>query len=164
MPTQIWLLKKVLKCLKGIKWIIRVLSIYSSVFLHALDNTIVATIHPSVVKDLSHIEKLPWVSVALYLTWGKLFSKFNGKNLFLATVLTFEVGSAICGAAQNINVEIIGRAICGVGGIGIYMGALNLLVMTTTEKERPVYISLVGICWGSGTILGPVVGGAFADS
>lgn len=44
------------------------------------------------------------------------------------------------------------------------MGALNLLAATTTNKERPVYISLMGICWGSGTVLGPVVGGAFADS
>jgi hypothetical protein len=60
----------------GIKWIVCVLSIYSSVFLYALDNTIVATIQPAIIKDLGHIEKLPWVSVgyqatsvALDLTW-----------------------------------------------------------------------------------------------
>ncbi|PQE21781.1 hypothetical protein CJF30_00011014 [Rutstroemia sp. NJR-2017a BBW] len=157
--------------LRGIKWIVCVLSIYSSVFLYALDNTIVATIQPAIIADLGHIEKLPWVSVgyqatsvALDLTWGKLFGKFNGKSLFLATVSIFEIGSAICGATPNINAMIIGRAICGVGGIGIYMGALNILAVTTTSKERPVYISLMGICWGTGTILGPVVGGAFADS
>ena len=95
---------------------------------------------------------------------GKLFAKFNGKVLFLAAVFIFEVGSAICGAAPTINAEIVGRAICGAGGIGIYMGALNLLAVTTTNEERPVYIALMGICWGSGTVLGPVVGGAFADS
>ncbi|KAM3083610.1 hypothetical protein ACMFMG_004255 [Clarireedia jacksonii] len=144
------------RTLRGIKWIICVLSIYSSVFLYALDNTIVATIQPAIIADLGHIEKLPWV--------GKLFGKFNGKSLFLGTVLIFEVGSATCGAAPNINAEIIGRAICGIGGIGIYMGSLNLIAMTTTSKERPVYISLMGICWGTGTILGPVVGGAFTDS
>jgi MFS family permease len=44
------------------------------------------------------------------------------------------------------------------------MGALNLLAVTTTNAERPVYISLMGICWGAGTVLGPVIGGAFADS
>ncbi|KAH8719434.1 putative MFS drug efflux transporter [Phaeosphaeriaceae sp. PMI808] len=157
--------------LKGIKWFICVLSIFSSVFLYALDNTIVATIQPAIIRDLGHIEKLPWVSVAyqvtsvaLDLTWGKLYSKFNGKTLFLASVLIFEVGSAICGAAPNIDCEIVGRAICGIGGIGIYMGALNLLASTTTDTERPVYISLMGICWGTGTVLGPVIGGAFADS
>lgn len=60
--------------------------------------------------------------------------------------------------------EIVGRAICGVGGIGIYMGALNLLAVTISNAERPVYISLMGICWGSGTVLGPIIGGAFTDS
>jgi MFS family permease len=44
------------------------------------------------------------------------------------------------------------------------MGALNILAVTTTNNERPIYISLMGICWGAGTVLGPVVGGAFADS
>ena len=78
---------------------------------------------------------------------GKLFAKFNGKILFLAAVFIFEVGSAICGAAPTINAEIVGRAICGAGGIGIYMGALNLLAVTTTNEERPVYIALMGICW-----------------
>lgn len=82
------------RTLKGIKWFICVLSIFSSVFLYALDNTIVATIQPAIIQDLGHIEKLPWVSVAyqvtsvaLDLTWGKLYGKFNGKTLFLASVL-----------------------------------------------------------------------------
>jgi MFS family permease len=95
---------------------------------------------------------------------GKLYGKFNGKTLFLSSVLIFEIGSAICGAAPTMNSEIVGRAICGVGGIGIYMGALNILAVTTTNAERPVYISLMGICWGSGTVLGPIIGGAFTDS
>ncbi|PVH99814.1 putative MFS drug efflux transporter [Periconia macrospinosa] len=159
------------RTLRGIKWMICVLSIFSSVFLYALDNTIVATIQPAIINDLGHLEKLPWVSVAfqvssvaLDLTWGKLYGKFDGKILFLLSVFIFEVGSALCGAAPTIDAEIVGRAICGAGGIGIYMGALNLLAVTTTNKERPVYISLMGICWGAGTVLGPVVGGAFADS
>lgn len=100
----------------------------------------------------------------LLVARGKLYAKFNGKTIFLAAVFIFEVGSAVCGAAPTIDAEIVGRAICGAGGIGIYMGALNILAVTTTNKERPVYISLMGICWGSGTVLGPVVGGAFADS
>jgi hypothetical protein len=54
--------------LKGIKWIICVLSIFSSVFLYALDNTIVATIQPSIIDAFGHLEKLPWVSVAFQVT------------------------------------------------------------------------------------------------
>ncbi|KAJ8058261.1 hypothetical protein OCU04_012456 [Sclerotinia nivalis] len=145
-PTSDSEVEEPARSLKGIKWIICVLSIYSAVFLYALDNTIVATIQPAIIKNLGHIEKLPWVSVAyqttsvaLDLTWGKLFGKFNGKTLFLATVLIFEIGSAICGAAPNINAEIIGRAICGVGGIGIYMGALNILADNHQQGASCLY-------------------------
>ena len=54
--------------LKGIKWIICAVSIFSSVFLYALDNTVVATIQPAIINDLHHIEKLPWLSVAFQVT------------------------------------------------------------------------------------------------
>ena len=113
---------------------------------------------------ISYSENAPFSLTNLLSTRGKLYAKFNGKTLFLAAVFIFEVGSAVCGAAPTIDAEIVGRAICGAGGIGIYMGALNILAVTTTHKERPVYISLMGICWGSGTVFGPIVGGAFADS
>lgn len=56
------------RSLKGIAWIICVASILSSVFLYALDNTIIATIQPAIIGDLSHLEKLPWLSVAFQLT------------------------------------------------------------------------------------------------
>jgi len=59
---------------------------------------------------------------------------------------------------------IVGRAICGVGGVGMYIGVMTLLSLTTSIHERPNYIASTGIVWALGTVLGPVVGGAFADS
>ena len=54
-------------------------------------------------------------------------------------VALFEVGSALCGAAPNINALIVGRVIAGIGAVGIYTGALFLISVNTTEEER--YIS-----------------------
>ena len=51
-------------------------------------------------------------------------------------VILFEVGSAICGGAPNINALIIGRVIAGIGAVGIYTGALFLISVNTTEEER----------------------------
>lgn len=59
---------------------------------------------------------------------------------------------------------IIGRAICGVGGAGMYLGVMTLLSVTTTEHERPTYIGFTGLTWGAGTVLGPIIGGAFTES
>ena len=84
--------------------------------------------------------------------------------LYLLNVFLFEAGSAICGAANTMDVLIFGRAICGLGGVGMYAGVMTLLSITTTEHERPIYIGLTGVTWGLGTVLGPIIGGAFTDS
>lgn len=83
---------------------------------------------------------------------SKLFSQFDNKIIFIAGVIIFETGSALCGAAPGISALIVGRVICGIGGVGIYVGAMNLLSALTTEAERPVYLSFVGLTWGLGTV------------
>jgi MFS family permease len=49
------------------------------------------------------------------------------------------------------------------GGAGMYLGVLNYVAVYTTIRERPLYTAAIGILWGTGTILGPVVGGAFVS-
>lgn len=55
-------------------------------------------------------------------------------------VVLFEAGSALCGAAPNINALIVGRVLAGLGATGIYTGSLFLISVNTTEEER--YFSL----------------------
>ena len=76
----------------------------------------------------------------------------------------FAAGSALCGGAPDMNSLIVGRVWAGAGGAGMYLGALNLITIYTNDKERAMYNALGGLVWGTGSILGPVVGGAFADS
>jgi MFS family permease len=155
----------------GWKWIVVVLAIYSSQFLFALDQTIVANVQPVIVEQFDSVSKLAWLSVAFLigaagtnLVWGKIFAQFNIKWTYILCIVAFEVGSAVCGAAPNIDAFIIGRAICGVSGAGMYVGLMTQLAVITTIKERPVYIGGAGLVWGVGTVLGPIVGGAFTDS
>lgn len=83
---------------------------------------------------------------------GQLYSHFDNKLLFISSVVIFEVGSAICGAAPSIDALIGGRAICGIGGMGTYLGTINMVSTLTNEKERPMYLGLVGLTWGIGTM------------
>ena len=138
----------------GWKWIVVVLSILSSTFLFALDNTIVADIQPVIVRQFDSVSKLSWLSVsfligaaATNLVWGKIFGQFNAKWTYILCVTLFEVGSAICGAAPTMDALIVGRAICGVGGSGMYVGVMTLLASTTTIHERPMYVGLTGLTW-----------------
>ncbi|KAG9232670.1 putative HC-toxin efflux carrier [Amylocarpus encephaloides] len=155
----------------GIKWALTVGAILSSTFLFALDNTIVAVIQPVIVLHFDSIGKLTWLSVAFLigaastnLIWGKIFGQFNAKWTYIFCVVLFEAGSALCGAAPTMDALIIGRAICGVGGSGMYVGVMTLLAGTTTMHERPIYIGGTGLTWGLGTVLGPIVGGAFVEN
>ena len=155
----------------GVKWAFAVVSVLASTFLFALDNTIVADIQPAIIQRFGDVDKLPWLAVAFLvaaagtnLFWGKMYAQFDAKILYLISVFLFELGSAICGAANKIDVLIFGRALCGFGGVAMYAGVMTLLSVTTTEHERPSYIGLTGVTWGLGTVLGPIIGGGFVES
>ncbi|KAJ8065326.1 hypothetical protein OCU04_006016 [Sclerotinia nivalis] len=155
----------------GARWALVVLSILSSTFLFSLDNTIVADVQPAIVRQFSSVDKLAWLPVAFLLGasgtnlfWGQIYSQFDAKYVYIICVILFEIGSATCGAAPNMDALIVGRAICGLGGAGMYSGVMVLLSVTTLEHERPIYFGLCGLTWGTGTILGPILGGAFTVS
>lgn len=95
---------------------------------------------------------------------GKLNKQFNNKTLYLCALLIFEIGSAVIGSAQSAEVVVVGRALAGIGGCGIYVGTMNIVSVITTPMERTHYLNMVGVSWCLGTILGPIIGGAFADS
>ena len=67
---------------------------------------------------------------------------FNAKSLYLGSVILFMAGSALCGAAPNLNAFIVGRVIAGVGGNGVYLGVMTLLSVKTNDKERSMYLGL----------------------
>jgi len=70
-------------------------------------------------------------------------------------VAVFEVGSALCGAAPSINSLIAGRAIAGLGVVGMYLGVVMLISIFTTPTERPAYFGMAGATFGVGTVWVP---------
>ncbi|TVY18176.1 Efflux pump [Lachnellula arida] len=155
----------------GFSWVLVVISILTSTFLFGLDNTIVADVQPAIVNQFNSVNRLPWLSVAFQmgaasttLFWGQMYSQCNAKWLYITCITIFEIGSAVCGAAPNMDALIVSRAICGLGGTGMYTGVLTLLSVLTVETERAKYFALSGMVWGLGTVLGPIIGGAFTSS
>ncbi|KAI9653106.1 MAG: hypothetical protein M1831_006190 [Alyxoria varia] len=157
--------------MSGWKWVLISSTVLFATLLMALDNTVVADLQPRIVEALGEISKFPWInvsfslgSVASSLLWGKMYAMFEAKMLFITAVIVFEIGCAICGAAPSMDALIIGRTVTGIGGNGLYLGAMNIVSAFTSQKERPLYFSFFGISWGGGTVLGPVIGGLFAQS
>lgn len=158
------------RTLRGFKWALAYGSLLSTVLFYALDGTVVADIQPSIIETYGETEKLPWIGIGMFLgalcilPIGKAYGIFNVKWLFLSVVILFEIGSALCGAAPNMDAFIIGRVIQGIGACGCYSGAVTYVSMTTAKRERPLYLSGIIATWSLGSVLGPVVGGAFAQS
>jgi len=135
----------------------------STTLLFALDNTIVANIQPAIINDFGHLELLTWIGTGFalgtmfILLWGKVYGVFNIKWVYIFNIFLFEAGSALCGAAPNIEALIIGRVIAGVGGSGMYSGTLSYVSVLSNDQEKPAYLAGSTVVWGIGSVLGPVV-------
>lgn len=112
-----------------IRWLGVCVGLYSTAFLYGLDSTISAAVQSSVLSSLGNLNLLPWIgtgfmlgSVATIALFGTLYSRVEIKWLYLSSILIFEIGSAICGAAPNMSAMAVGRVIAGIGGSGIYLG------------------------------------------
>ncbi|KAK2803073.1 hypothetical protein FQN50_007154 [Emmonsiellopsis sp. PD_5] len=158
------------RSLHGIRWVLAIVAVFSLVFLFGLDTTAVADVTPTMISRFGQAEKLPWLGSGFalgamnILPWGKSFGVFNVKWTYILSLVIFEVGSAICGAAPTMDALIVGRVIAGTGGAGMYLGTITYIAMTTSPREGPHYMAIASLVWGVGTVLGPIIGGAFAES
>lgn len=96
-------------------------------------------------------------------TWGKIYKYFPLKISFLLAVFIFELGSLICGVAPNSVALIVGRAIAGIGAAGIGSGVFIIIAFIASPKRRPLFTGIIGASYGIASVVGPLVGGAFAD-
>jgi MFS family permease len=135
----------------------------------ALDNTILATAIPCITDQFKSLN-IGWygsayllTNCALQLIFGKLYTFYNIKWIYLLSLFIFEIGSLLCGVSPNSTILIIGRAIAGIGGAGIFSSALIITSKTASLHKQSSYTSAVGSMYGIASVAGPLMGGAFTD-
>jgi EmrB/QacA subfamily drug resistance transporter len=138
--------------------------------LAALDQTIVSTALPTIVSELGGLDHLSWVVTAYLLAataatplWGKLGDQYGRKRLFQTAIVIFLVGSALCGAAQDMAQLIAFRAVQGLGGGGLIVLSMAIVGDLVPPRERGRYQGLFGAVFGAASVLGPLLGGLFTQ-
>ena len=140
-------------------------------FLAALDQTVVATALHTIVGDLHGASHLTWVVTAYLLSstvstplWGKLGDQFGRKFFFQAAIVIFLVGSALSGLSHSMIELIVFRALQGLGGGGLIVGAQTIVGDVVSPRERGRYMGIFMGMFGVTTVIGPLIGGLFVDS
>ncbi|HTT89899.1 MAG TPA: MDR family MFS transporter [Acidimicrobiales bacterium] len=138
--------------------------------LAALDQTIVSTALPTIVGDLGGGAHIAWVVTAYLLAatvstplWGKLGDQYGRKMFFQASIVIFLLGSVFSGLSHSMMELILFRAVQGLGGGGLMVGAQAIVGDVVSPRERGRYVGLFGAVFGVASIVGPLLGGVFVD-
>ncbi len=141
------------------------------IVLHASNETMIATIMPSMISDISGVELVGW-SLSIYeigsitagAAAGRLVSYMALRTNMVVAALLYAAGAALCASAPDMHWFLAGRLLEGFGG-----GALVSLSYVSIERLFPRLIwpqlfAIISVVWGVSAFGGPLVGALFAET
>jgi EmrB/QacA subfamily drug resistance transporter len=146
------------------------MSLMLTMFLAALDQTIVATALPTIGRQFRDVSSLSWVITAYLLAstavapmFGTLSDIYGRRAMIITAMSLFISGSILCAVAPNMPVLILSRGLQGLGGGGILPIVQIVIADIVTPRERGQYQAYFSGVWMAAGIGGPILGGVFAE-
>jgi hypothetical protein len=150
--------------------IFSVLCLFS--FLSALDGTIITTSLPTITRDIGGGEQIYlWFAQSFFFAstvpqplFGQIANIFGRRNPFLVAIALFALGSGLSGGANSPAMLLAGRTIQGLGAAGLYVLSDIIICDLVPPRHRGPYLGAVLSSAGIGSTIGPVIGGALAQT
>ncbi len=146
------------------------LGVMLSVFLAAMESTVVATAMPIVVKSLGGLEIYAWVFAGFILTstvtmplWGRLSDLYGRRRTFLTGLAIFLVGSALSGVSRDMLELITFRMLQGVGAGSLMTIGMTIVADLFGLERRAKMQGYISGMWGLASLVGPLIGGFLTD-
>lgn len=141
-----------------------------SIFLAAMESTVVATAMPKAVTSLGGLEIYSWVGSGFLLTstvmmplWGRLSDLFGRRPVILTGLVIFLLGSALSGFSQNMVELILFRMIQGLGAGSLMTIGMTIVGELFALERRAKMQGYISGVWGLASLMGPLVGGVLTD-
>ncbi|MDB5074953.1 MAG: Major facilitator permease [Chloroflexi bacterium] len=148
-----------------------IVSLMLTLFLTALDTTIVNTALPSISGSLGNFALYAWVPSIYLLTtavstpiWGKLADLYGRRPVLYAGMGIFLLGSVLSGAAPSMLFLVITRAVQGLGAGAVQPVTTTIVGDMFEPKQRARVQGLFSSVWGVAALLGPLSGGLLSDN
>jgi MFS family permease len=129
-----------------------------------------ATAIPKITDQFGSLDDVGWYGSAYLLTncsvsllYGKLYTFFSIKWVYLVALGLFELGSLVCGITPNSIGLILGRAVAGIGAGGIFPGTILIIAESVPMRQRPIFTALISAIYSVSGVAGPIIGGALTD-
>lgn len=146
------------------------LALSGGVTLHAVNIYVATTAMPSVIADIGGLDFYAWATTLFVVAsilgsalTAKLLNSSGPRGAYLIATLIFAVGTLICALAVNMPVMLVGRSVQGLGGGFLFALAYALTRVVLPERLWGRAIGLVSAMFGIATLVGPAVGGVFAE-
>ncbi|WWC91375.1 uncharacterized protein L201_006318 [Kwoniella dendrophila CBS 6074] len=146
------------------------LALCLNVMIFGSDQFIITVAVPQIVTQFESLDQVEWLNTAFFipcagcvLIFSQIMTIASPRWTYLASLVIFEVGTAICGAANSMIMLIIGRAVAGLGGAGMWNATYLIGGEIIPFEKRPSLFGLFGVSFIVASVMGPLVGGAFTD-
>lgn len=149
---------------------LRSVALSGGVALHAINIYITTTVLPSVVKEIGGLTLYAWnttlfvvASIIGSALTSRTLSRAGSRGTYALSILLFVAGSLLCALAPNMLTMLVGRSIQGLGGGFMFALGYSMIYEVFERALWPRAFALISGMWGVATLIGPAIGGIFAD-